>query len=106
MDTFTAICKLLDYAEDRGLIEHEERRWALNTILDVLKLSAVEAMSGNSAEEAKSCNSAVEAKSSNSAVEAKSSNSAEKAGNSNNAEEAIAKIVQDNGELAEFDPNK
>ena len=24
----------------------------------------------------------------------------------NNAEEAIAKIVQDNGELAEFDPNK
>ncbi len=38
-----AINKLIDYSEDNGLIEHEERRWALNTILDVLKLPSADA---------------------------------------------------------------
>ncbi|MBR2548112.1 MAG: UDP-glucose--hexose-1-phosphate uridylyltransferase [Eubacterium sp.] len=43
MNTGYAINKLLYYAEEKGLIEKTERRWALNTVLDVLKLPAAEA---------------------------------------------------------------
>ena len=41
MNTNQAINALLDYAEKNGLIESSERRWALNTILDTLKLPAL-----------------------------------------------------------------
>ena len=41
MNTNQAINALLDYAENNGLIDPSERRWALNTVLDVLKLPAL-----------------------------------------------------------------
>ena len=36
----TAVAKLADYAASTGLIEKCERIWAINTILDVLKLDS------------------------------------------------------------------
>ena len=41
MNTNQAINALLDYAEKNGLIDPSERRWALNTVLDTLKLPAL-----------------------------------------------------------------
>ena len=35
-----AICKLADYAVSTGLVWESERIWAINTILDVLKLDS------------------------------------------------------------------
>ena len=36
----TAIAKLVDYGSHTGLIADSERIWAVNTILDVLKLDS------------------------------------------------------------------
>ena len=41
MNTNQAINALLDYAEKNGLIDPSERRWALNTVIDTLKLTAL-----------------------------------------------------------------
>ena len=38
MDRNEAITKLVDYAVQEGLVEETEVNWAVNTILDVLKL--------------------------------------------------------------------
>ena len=38
MDRNEAITKLVDYAVQEGLVEENEYIWAVNTILDVLKL--------------------------------------------------------------------
>ncbi len=38
MDRNEAITKLVDYAVQEGLVEKNEFHWAVNTILDVLKL--------------------------------------------------------------------
>lgn len=40
MEVYDAINRLLDYAEERRLIDHSERRWAFNTVLDALHLTA------------------------------------------------------------------
>lgn len=42
MNVRKAIEKLIDYCEANSLIEHSERRWALNTILDTLQLPALD----------------------------------------------------------------
>ncbi len=45
-----AVSKLVDYALQTGLIEENERVWAVNTILDVLKLDSITESSENEGE--------------------------------------------------------
>lgn len=51
-DINSAINALLDYAESRNLIEKSERRWALNTILDVLQLPTADTAAAENADAA------------------------------------------------------